>query len=117
MLKLLGIIWIILGLLWLLKPDLLKNRLKRKIGRRIKWTVYGFLVAFGCLIVGGALKMPGLWAKAAGIIGAVLVIKGILLFSSKTSDRLWQWWAERPLLYFRAQALFILAVGIILFKL
>jgi len=115
--RIIGVIWVILGLLWLIKPEALKNRLKRKIGRRMKWTIYGFLIVFGVIIMGSVLKSPGVPAKVVGIIGAILAIKGILLFFSKASDGLWQWWAGRPLIYFRLQALLILAVGIFLIKL
>ncbi|MBL7071677.1 MAG: hypothetical protein ISS26_05870 [Candidatus Omnitrophica bacterium] len=116
MAKILGIIWTILGLLWLFKPEILKNRLKRKVGRRMKWIVYGFLIVFGFLIVASVLKAPGLPAKLAGMIGAVIAVKGMLLLFSKTSDRLWQWWADMPLIYFRLQALIVLAIGIFLFS-
>lgn len=114
MAKILGIIWVVLGILWLIRPEALKNRLKRKVGRKMKWTIYGFLIAFGILMVGSVIKAPGLLPKVIGIGGAILVIKGFLLFLSKASDKLWAWWAEQPLLYFRLQALVILVVGIML---
>jgi hypothetical protein len=114
MAKILGIIWLILGILWLARPEALKNRLKRKMSRRIRLTIYGFLIVFGILIVGTAIKAQGLLPKIAGIVGALLVIKGIFLVLSKASEKLWAWWAEQPILIFRLQALFIIAVGIIL---
>lgn len=117
MAKILGIIWVVLGVLWLIKPEALKNRLKRKVNRKMRWTIYGFLIVFGILMVGSVIKIPGFLPKVVGVIGAILVIKGILLFFSKASDKLWAWWAERPLFYFRIQALIILAIGIMLISL
>ena len=114
MAKILGFIWIILGLLWLIKPQALKNRIKRKMNRKMRWTIYGFLIIFGILMVGSVIKAPGLLPKIVGVVGLILVIKGILLLLSKASDKLWNWWAEQPLVIFRLQALCILAVGIML---
>lgn len=114
MAKILGFIWILLGILWLVKPQALKNRLKRKIGRKMRWTIYGFLIAFGILMVGSVIKAPGLLPKIVGITGLLLVIKGILLLLSKASEKLWEWWAKQPLSVFRLQAFCIIAIGIML---
>lgn len=114
MAKILGFIWIILGILWFAKPEVLKNRLKRKINRKIRWTIYGFLILFGILMIGSVIKAPGLLPKIVGIVGLILVIKGIFLLLSKASEKLWKWWADRPLSVFRLQALCIIAIGIIL---
>jgi hypothetical protein len=114
MAKILGFIWIILGILWLAKPQALKNRIERKMNRKMRWTIYGFLIIFGILMVGSVIKAPGLLPKIIGIIGLILIIKGISLLLSKASEKLWKWWAEQPLAIFRLQAFCILAIGIML---
>ena len=116
MLKMLAGIWIVLGMLWLLKPQWLKSRIQKKATRRMKWTVYIFLIAFGMLITGSVIKAPGWPAKVAGVVGAILAIKGMLLLFTKASDRLWEWWASQPIIYFRFQALAMLALGIIIWN-
>ena len=107
MAKILGIIWVILGILWLVKPEALKNRLKRKMNRKMRFTVYGFLIVFGILMVGSVMKAQGLLPKIVGILGIILAIKGIFLIFSKASEKLWKWWADRPLIFFRFQAVCI----------
>lgn len=114
MAKILGIIWLVLGILWLAKPQALKNRLKRKISRKMKWTVYSFLLAFGVLMIGSVIKTRGFLPKIIAILGVLLVIKAIFLFLSKASEKLWAWWADQPVPFFRLQALFITIVGIIM---
>ena len=116
MAKILGIIWILAGIIWLIRPDILKNRLKRKMSRRIRFTVYLFLIAFGILMVGSVMKAPGFFAKVVGIIGIVVAVKGTLLLLSKASDKLWTWWAGQPLMIFRIQALVMITVGIFLVR-
>lgn len=112
--KILGVISVLAGLLWLIKPDFLKNRLKKKINRKIKFIVYGFVIIFGFLLIGSALKAEGLYLKLIGIIGMIVVIKGIMLITSKTSEKILDWLAEKPLYFFRIWALFIILLGVML---
>ena len=112
--KLLGIIWIILGVLWVAKPDILKNRLKKKMNRKIRWVVFGFIIIFGLLLVGSVIKAQGILPKIIGLVGIIITIKAILLLTSKTSEKIINWWAEKPLIFFRIWALVVLAIGIML---
>lgn len=115
--KIIGIIWILLGILWLLKPEMLKNRLRKKMNRSIKWAVFGFVIVFGFMLMGSVFKASGLTAKIVGIIGLVITVKGILLITSKTSEKIINWWAARPVIVFRLWAAFVLASGIALLTL
>jgi len=112
--KILGIIWIILGVLWLVKPRMLKDRLKKKMSRKMRRVVYGFIIIFAFLLIGSVIKAHGVTPKIIGIIGMVLAIKAILLITSKTSEKIFDWLTERSLKFFRIWALLILAVGVLL---
>jgi hypothetical protein len=108
----LGILWIILGIFWLIWPGAARNRLKRKMGRRLKWVVYAFILVFGVVMIGSIFKAPGLVAKIVGIAGLVLTIKVVTLITTKTSEKAFDWLSERPLFVFRIWGAIILAVGI-----
>ena len=112
--KVLGLIWIILGLLWLFKPEILKSRLEKKMNRRMRRVVYGFIRVFGFLMIGSVFKTPGLVPKIIGIVGMIIVIKVIMLITSRTSEKIFDWWGERSLNFFRILALCILAIGIMM---
>ncbi|MEA3306113.1 MAG: hypothetical protein U9R52_04795 [Candidatus Omnitrophota bacterium] len=112
--NMLGVIIIITGLLWLFKPEILRNRLKKKMNRKLKLIVYGFVIMFGFLIIGSVIKAPGLLPKIVGIMGIILAIKGILLITSKASEKMLNWLADRPLGFFRIWAFVILIMGIML---
>ncbi len=112
--RILGIIWIVLGLFWLFKPGVLKNRLQRKMSRRIRRVVYAFIFIFGIMITGSALKAPGSVAKVLGIVGMVIAIKAVILITSKTSEKMFKWLGERPVVFYRIWALFIIIVGVML---
>lgn len=104
----------IMGLLWLAKPQALQKRLNRKMNRSLKFTVFGFVIVFGFLILGSVIRAPGTIPKIAGIVGLVIAIKGIRMLTSKGSEKMLEWWANKPLGFFRIWAAFILATGIAL---
>lgn len=112
--KVLGIITVMAGILWLLKPETLRNRLKKKTNRRLKLVVFGFIITFGFLIIVSVIKTPGLLPKIIGIAGMIVAIKGILLIASKASEKALDWLGDKPLLFFRIWALCILIIGIML---
>jgi hypothetical protein len=112
--KILGILTILIGLLWLVKPEILKNRLKKKMGRKLKFTVYGFVIVFGFLVAGSVFRAPGLLPKILAIIGLFIAIKGILLITSRASDKMIEWIAAKPLGVFRVWAVFVVGTGIML---
>ena len=112
--KILGIIGILTGLFWLIKPEALKNRIKKKINRKIKIIVFIFVIGFGLLLIGSIIRAEGFLPKFIGVIGIVITVKGILLLTSKTSEKILEWLQDRSLLFFRACALFIFVMGIML---
>jgi len=113
--KLLGIIGILTGLLWLIKPEALKNRIKKKINRRIRLIVFIFVIMFGLLLIGSIIRAEGFLPKFIGTIGIVITIKGVLLLTSKASGKILEWLQGKSLLFFRMCALFIFVMGIMLF--
>ncbi|MBL7156906.1 MAG: hypothetical protein ISS92_01955 [Candidatus Omnitrophica bacterium] len=112
--NILGTISIITGLLWFFKPEGLKNRLKKKMNRKLRFIVFGFIIVFGFMIIGSVIGTPGFLPKLVGIIGIIIAIKGILLLTSKTSEKISDWLGERPLVFFRIWALVVLAIGMML---
>ncbi len=112
--KIVGISWIILGFLWVLKPGALKNRLKKKMNRKMKWVVYGFILMFAFMLIGAIIKAQGFLPKVVGLIGLVVAIRSVTLVMSKASGKVSAWWEARPLVFFRIWALIIFATGIAL---
>lgn len=84
------------------------------MNRKIKWAVYGFVALLFLTLIGSVVKAEGLLLKIIGVAGIIIVIKAILLLTSKTSEKMSDWLAKRPLVFFRLWALFIFAVGLVL---
>lgn len=114
MAKIVGLIWIILGLIGLVKPEMLKNRLKKKMGRTLRRTMYGAVLILGLSLIGSVIKIPGILSKVIGLIGLIIAIRAVILFTSKTSGQLIDKLVNRPLQFFRIWALFILITGLAL---
>lgn len=109
--KIIGMIWILFGILWLFKPDLLKNRLKKKMSRKVRRTISGIIIVFGLFLIGGIITSPGLLVKIIGIIGVIIMVKAVLVLTSKTSEKALEWLADRSLLVFRIWAGVVLLAG------
>ena len=113
--KIVGSFWIILGALWLAKPEILKKRLKRKMTRKVRRIVFGFVIVFGFMLAGSVLKAPGNLHKIIGIIGLIIMIRAIMIVTSKTSEKALEWWANKPLIVFRIWGAVVLLLGLAAF--
>lgn len=113
--KILGLLWAVLGLLWLFKPQSLRERIKKKMARKIKWIVLGFVVVFAFSIIGSIIKAEELYLKIIGAAALMVAARLILLATTKTSEKIFSWWEGRPLIFFRFCGLFVLITGAALF--
>ena len=112
--KILGMIWVILGLLWLVRPAMLRRRLTKKMTRKMKWAVYGFILVLMFSLFGVVIKAEGLFLKIAGLIGVFIVINAILSITAKASEKISDFWTKKPLAFFRIWGLVVLISGILL---
>ena len=114
--KLLALIWITLGSLWLMKPEWMRGWLKRKITRKMRWTFFGIALVVGFYLIGIAFRLEGTLPKIAGLFGVIAVIKAILLVSSKSLDKTAVWVSGLPLSVLRLWSFGTLICGILLWK-
>jgi len=110
--KILGTIWVLLGILWLIKPEMLKNRLKKKMTKKMRRIVLGVCIVFGVMMTGNVFRLAGIIPKIIGIAGIVITIKAIMLITSKSQEKFFDWWGNRPVQVFRILALVFLFLGI-----
>ncbi|MDP8258689.1 MAG: hypothetical protein P9L90_04625 [Candidatus Aadella gelida] len=112
--KIVGTLWMMLGAFWLIKPGSLKNRLGKKMSKKFKRIVYGFVLILAFLMVGSVMKVPGMLAKILGIVGMVMAVKAIMLITSKTSETVLGWWADKPIIVFRVWAGCLVVMGVLM---
>ena len=112
--NIIGIIWVVLGLLWTIKPKMLRNRLIKKMNRKMRWTIFGVIFMLVFSLLGAVIKSQGLWGKIAGLIGIFILIRVILFFTSQASKKVSDFWSKKPILYFRIWGIVALVSGILL---
>ncbi len=111
-----GWFWIILGVLFIIKPDFLKKRLVKKGNKRVKRTLFFAALILSFTLIAAALKHQGLLPKIIVILGVIGIIKAVIILKSKASDKLLAWAAGRSLLFYRAGGLAYVIIGVILVK-
>jgi len=112
--NILGAITVLTGILWFVKPEMLRNKLKKKLNRKLRTAICGFIVFFGFLIIRSVMKLYGIIPRILGIIGLIMIIKGLLLLMTQTSQKLLEWMADRPLVFFKIWAACVVVMGIML---
>lgn len=117
LLKIFGWFWIVAGLIFLLKPQILKNRLQKKGLKKLRKYFFALSLVLGGLLISVGLRFHGLLAKIIMIIGIIAIFKALFLLKAKAADRLMDWSASQPLILFRIGACFWILTGVIILML
>ena len=112
--KVIGIVFIFLAILYLLKPDVMKRLMEFfKKGKRIYFAgLIRFALAVVFLLAASDCKMP--WVIIA--FGILFIIGGLLIFllGPEKVRSMIAWWQKQSLLLLRVLAIVTLAVGAII---
>ena len=111
--KIIGIIWILAGGFGIIRPEFFKKRVQKQLSKRVRRIVIFFLLALGFILAGSIFKAKNFLTLIAGIVGAVIVIKVILMITNKTSEKIFEWFKIKPILFFRIWAFLIFVFGIV----
>ena len=109
----LGIVFCIMGIVYLLRPDIIKWLMEFfKQGKRI---YFAGVIRFALAIVffAGARECKYPWLIFA--FGLLFIIGGLLIFvlGPEKIRRMLEWYQQQPVLIFRVIAVIVLAVGLI----
>jgi len=112
--KIIGIVFVLIAIVYLLKPDLMKLMMGFfKKGKRLYWAaVIRFALAVVFLLAAWQCNIK--WVIAA--FGVLFIISGLLIFIlglEKIKEML-QWYENKPLLLLRIISLILLAMGVII---
>ena len=110
----LGWVLIVMGTLFLLKPEALKNRLQKKGLRKMKRYLFLLTISVALLFIGAAGNIPGLWGKILLIFGVLGITKAFFLLKAKAAEKMMNWFFTKPLIIFRIGGCFYVLLGLIL---
>jgi len=110
----LGIVFVIIAIVYLLKPDVMKWLMEFfKQGKRIYFAgLIRFALAVIFLVGARECKRP--WVIL--VFGILFLIGGLLIFllGPEKTKRIIEWWQKQPVLFLRAMAVITLAFGAVI---
>ncbi len=112
--KILGWVWVIMGVIFLIKPQLLKNRLQKKGIKKIRKYLFCVALALSSMILSIAWNSEGILAKIVFIFGLIGIFKSMFFLKEKTSENLVQWLSIQPIKFFSIGAALQICFGIML---
>ncbi|MCP4652751.1 MAG: hypothetical protein GY858_05135 [Candidatus Omnitrophica bacterium] len=114
--KIVSIIWIILGIFWLVNPAALQNRFRKKSLKRIKQILFFTSFGIGVYFIGLTFKLQILYLKLIiFVLGVVVLVKGTVFLKSQLSDKFIEHFSKLSLKAFRIYAAVFTVVGIFLY--
>jgi hypothetical protein len=114
--KIIGAIWILIGLIGLIKPLYIHNMFKKKAGKRKFKLFIALVFIFGSIIVELFFKYNNVFWRIATAIVFLAALKGFWWVNKKAGEKITGYLSQVPLVYFRIIALIFIAVGFIFFK-
>ena len=107
----LGWFFIIMGVLFVIWPQLLRNRLLKKSYKTVRKYFVLLSIFLGILLIKAAWGYEGLLSKIIVIIGIMAIFKGFFLLKSKAAEKMTAWFARQPLILFRMGAVTHILIG------
>lgn len=114
--RIIGILWILLGLWWVMRPQSLKRRFAKKVRKTRRRLLLMVIIIASGLFLSAAKYSHGTLATVLLIIGILGLIKAVFFFTSKSADKIMDWWAERPLWMWRLWAGGFILIGLLFQK-
>lgn len=114
--RMIGILWIALGIWWIMRPRALKRMFARKIKKTRRKALFLVIIVLSGLFVFAAGYAHGVIANIMLIMGLLGIIKAFFFLTSKAADRLMDWWLDRPLWLWRVWAGGFVLIGLLFQK-
>lgn len=111
LLNIIGWVYLIFGALYLIKPDWLQSRLKKKSTKKLKRIFFAIALFMGILLIKATWGMEGLIPKIIMVMGFIAILKALFFLKAKAAENLIQWWIDRPTSFYRICAIGMLAFG------
>jgi len=114
--KFMGWLLVVWGIIFLLKPEALRNKLVKKGIKRLKKTLFLITFAVSILFITTAFKMHGVISKVILVFGIMGIIKAFLFLKEKTGQKMLDLATNMPIICFRIGAIFYIALGVMMLR-
>ena len=100
LIRIIGWIWVLTGVLFLIKPNSLKTKLHKKGVKKVKKILFSVAVVLGVSLIVASFKMQGVFSKIIMVAGIIAIVKGVLFLKAKFAEKLLNWITNQPLIIF-----------------
>lgn len=114
--KIIGLIWVVWGILILVKPEILRKKLQTKGIKKLKKNLFLLTLFLSITLIIASLKASGLLPKVLLILGIIGIFKAFIFLKSKASDKLIAFSANLSLSVYRAGGAFYIILGLSIIK-
>lgn len=83
-----GWLWIIAGTIFMLKPQMMRNRLQKKGMKKLRKYFFLLSIILGGLLISAGWHYEGILAKLIVVVGIIAIIKGLILIKAKAADKM-----------------------------
>lgn len=115
--KIIGLIWVIWGVIVLVKPEALRKKLQIKGSKKLKKSLFLLILFFSFTLIIAALKADGILFKVLIVLGLLGLFKAFIFLKSKVSDKLIELSSKLSLAIYRAAGAIYIVIGLSLMKL
>ncbi|MBN2131838.1 MAG: hypothetical protein JW741_20225 [Sedimentisphaerales bacterium] len=109
-----GLFFILFGIVFLLYPESLRKRLRKKALRKLRRYFFGAALGTGIMLISLGWRYAGVLPKILAVAGAVAVLKGLLLLKSRAAEEATQWILRQPVLTLRIFAGAQIGLGLLI---
>jgi len=111
---LIGLVFILFGVLSLLFPESLRRSMRRKAVWKLRRYFFIAAVSFGILLISAGWKQEGILPKLLMCLGVVALLTGLLVLNLKATEHVTAWILERPVLHLRIFAVGQIVLGLLM---
>lgn len=110
----LGSFFIMLGILFLLYPESLRKRLRKKALRKIRRYLFIGAITLGILLISTGWQYEGLLPKILVLVGIIAIFKGVFFLKSRSADKVTEWILKQPVVFFKIFAACQIILGLMI---
>ncbi len=111
--RLIGLFWVICGIVFLVFPQFLRWKIKKKGVRKLRRTILFLLLPLFTWLISLIFTVKGIVDKIGIIILIILLVKLVFYLASKFFVRIKYFFAQSPLKVFRVFAFSYIILGLI----
>lgn len=108
-----GTLLILFGVLFLMKPHMMQRRIQRTARRKIRRIIFLAASSVGVMLISAGWSLEGWLPKVLVFVGIVAILKAVFFLRSKSAEKVTEWMAGLPIMYFRLAAVIQIALGLL----